>query len=291
VAAKEKTQKEAAQVIALALLSLVLVAATSLPAPPTEQLATHEQDRSGGAGQTKEGGSSVPPLGESGSTKPSAESSKQPTCNYYCNAASSEWTFATLIQLLSAAAVAFFTFGLWRTSVSQWRAISESNQVGRDSLHLAHRPWLVTDNMEIKEVAEAGSGESSHQMAKFEVHLVNCGSTPALRIKTTIGWCFLDISAPIPPNPAYDPPRVRVLETGIIGPGRPMVHFDWIDETVDGKRKFAELIVRKRLYVYGIIKYEGSFNRPEPYVTTFCYLKDPYNANGFTMIGPYNSAA
>jgi hypothetical protein len=162
-------------------------------------------------------------------------------------------------------------------------ATADSVRVSRDNQHLAYRPWIVTDKMQLPK-GLMGDGKAT----EFEVHLINCGATPALKVKAKFGWCLEDNSWVFPKDPEYAPERTRVHDIGVIGPGRFQRSIDKLDERAEVDL-FDVGQHGKILCIYGRIEYWGTFNLPDPYVTTFCYQWQR-GTNAFWMASPYNSA-
>lgn len=195
-----------------------------------------------------------------------------------------------------------YTYFAWR----QWGAIRTQARIANDALiaakmsaeaardgvaigwknhHLAYRPWIVTDKMQMISGLDF---DKPGEPLQFEIHLINCGATPALKIKATIDWHPLPPSAPPPTAPSYRA-RAEIFEIGIIGPTRPFRCVASLDNDPELDPMNVFMLKAEVLYIYGRIEYFGSFDLIDPYVTCFCYRKDPENNNAFTMVGPYIS--
>jgi hypothetical protein len=289
-------------------LSLLLIAATPLPSgtPPTEQLTAHEQKGNTGAPPPDESGSPGPPLTHGVSGKPSTESGTQPTYNHYCNTASPEWTFATIVQLLSAVAIALFTFGLWQTSIRQWNALRDQVEkadeaIGKadETMRLDQRPWIVpTGDIHL------GLGDGTvmtNLPLQFRVDLKNTGKTPALRLEIAMKWVPI-LWADSHQAPSEDYPDEQRRQLGAIGPG--LVHQHWVvsgpvvtpvmhaalfgsaPPPLTGHHPDECLAPPETLLICGEIKYWDQFRREEPHVTKFCFLR--LDIGEFVATGPYN---
>ena len=167
----------------IGLLSLPLLAAVPLPseAPPAENLARHTPERKTTAAEQDQSRALVPTWVQAGGSPSAAAPSGNPTCNYYCDATSTEWTLATIFQILSAMAVAAFTGGLLFASIRQWRAIKRQGRIAREAMQIAHRPWLiVTDDVVLN---NGILPVPPNRPVPVEFDVKNMGRIPALEMR------------------------------------------------------------------------------------------------------------
>jgi hypothetical protein len=285
--------------VALAVLLLLLIAATPSETPPAVHLAQGKPEAQAADPQKYAEPSQVTsrlPDGEEIHAEKTGDARENVTQNIYCKdggaAAPSSWS--TIFTLF----VALFTGALVLMSYCQWRAMRKSNRINRQNLHLAYRPWVVTDEMGIDEAA-------AHPFAiKIRFKLVNCGATPAVRLKLKLGWNLAGRpQVDLRTSPVYVEGKVLEHEMGVIGSKMSLEIADELPLLELAEPPLAEIIApegeafnlfvsRLReagLSIFGRIEYWGSFKRRDPYVTTFFYVKDK-SPNAFWMMGPYNQA-
>jgi hypothetical protein len=211
--------------LALALLSLLLIAATPLPGTPPapEQSASPtQQDRQNTQQMLVP---AIPEHIKPVSATPNRNYGKQNSEN---DAGSGFWLWLWTLQGLSTLAVAFFTFLLWCVSRKQWRAISgqadiankalvetrraataaEANALAakdaaeatkrsvetgwlaintsRDLFLQEHRPWIVPTG--VIRLGDPPIGIMQDARLPLRVELKNIGKTPAFHLEIFLTW-------------------------------------------------------------------------------------------------------
>jgi hypothetical protein len=269
--------------IALALLSLLLLATTPSGTPPPVQLtveAPHAEDSA--AKHESEGGSVTPPA-QPFHAEPPSNTADQKTNNYYCNAASGDGALPAWIQAASAFFIAIFTVALIWTSYRQWKALRDAVVKSEEASRLDHRPWVVATGDARLGSEDAGISEDVQLPIQISIMLKNTGETPALGVNVTIEWNLSGWGQEMPNAPKYED-AIKYM-VGAIGPGVTHQHlglFTGMGTMIrDGIRTGSS-----RFTICGFIEYRSSLDS-SVHTTKFCLLWHPISRK-FTISGPYN---
>lgn len=273
------------------LLSLLLLRATPLSTPPTEQLAinTHQPEPTATPNNSKLDAAACPTPSPAKPQEVEAQattSTNNVTQNYYCDSSSGGATFAAWIQGLSGVAVAAFTFGLLIASYYQWVAMGRNLKHSRRAMHLDQRPWIVpTGDVHIGFV----NGEiPTHFPIPIRIDLKNTGKTPALDLTIMMDYSISGWNDPPADKRSYKPDERWTIEA--IGPG--LVHNHWISTKEPLAPEAHEAVFvdqTSRLVICGRIEYRDQHHLAKPYVTQFCLWQVGSPGGPFAVAGPYNN--
>jgi hypothetical protein len=257
----------------IALLSLLLIAATPTPLPRH-----HHQARKAKAVEEKNHANSSPISSPSyqPSPEPTAATSRNYTYNYY-NPPSKPESPPVWFQVATTVVLIFFTGGLWLTSFWQWRAIADQTEISKRALTQLEVPYVSIGKIIPHVLQSSGTpaGPKPWAVIWFEFALKNHGRSVA---EVTSVHSELRILEVLPMPPEY----AGIIEqsTFPIGPNSASGDVKWTAtyKFPDGKidEEFWSLLGGKQqLVCFAYIRYADSLKNT--WISGFCWRWNPHN--------------
>lgn len=271
--------------VALAALSLLLIAATPSPSNPTPK--AREGAEPARDGEEREGDVAEKPPAPAVEAEPRstsaerAEEKPEDGGGGHPDRENTDWCSPPVLVQFG-----LFVVGILYTGFAclQWKAIRDQARIATRALEVEYRPWIVPTEEGASDVSDANAVLLNEEV-QVRIELMNTGKTPALNVLVKFEVNASEWTHPMPSDPEYR--NVETYEIGALGPGIRHLH----PGAVSGMGTEVMRRIRDgsgRFTISGFVEYAGHATRgTPPYTTKFCLLWHA-GSNRFVISGPYN---